>query len=123
MSERIIEPIRPTAVLAMSTDDRTYYTHLEDNPSGNSFFERLRTDAVDTQFIKDSDMMIAALPFSLPFVSKEIIASIGDVVLISNDRIGICLKNTAGSYVKIGSIRDVPDVDRLDVNLSLEWSE
>ena len=109
--------------MVMSTDDGTYYTHLEDNPSGKAFFERLRTEMVDTKFIRDSDMMIAALPFSLPIVPKEIIASIGDVVLISNDHLGICLENTAGSYVKIGSIRDVPDVDRLDVNLSLEWSE
>ena len=127
-----LESIRPTAQLVMEANGFILYPDLEDNPSAEELFRRLRPNALDlTLEDRDGAEKSGLLPWNLPFKGTEFDADLGDIFLRGENVVSICYGEGVKGTVRLARIR-YKDADEIAeilgcgdtaVSFWLEWSE
>ncbi len=124
--------VTPTAQLAMSVGDRTFYPELADNPSATALFSRLEKAVLDIHLEdRAGSEKHGRLPWSLPAGTAIFDAIPGDIVLRGEDEISVCYGEGVEGSAKLARIDYVSGEELMEalgdgavqVSFWLEWSE
>ena len=83
MTEEYMEAFTtPTATLVIEVNGKIYYAALEDNPSAEAFFEKLKTEPLEVDAHDYGNFeKVGDLPWTLPRSDEEITTEPGDIIL------------------------------------------
>ena len=124
--------MEPTAVLVVSSGNRTFSISLENNSSADAFYEKLKTGNVKLE-MKDYGNFekVGDLPWSLPTNDTSITTKPGDLILYQGNKITIYYDENTWDFTKLGTLdaseEDIREVfggeESIIADFYLEWTE
>ena len=133
MTEAYMEAFTtPTATLVIEVNGKIYYAALEDNPSAEAFFEKLKTEPLEVDAHDYGNFeKVGDLPWTLPRSDEEITTEPGDIILYQGNQITLYYDVNTWNFTRLARIGNVTREELLEVcgegdttlKFWLEWSE
>ncbi len=126
------EAVKPTAVLVMEVNGKTYYPELADNSSAEAFFDKLREGPLKLELHDYGNFeKVGSLPWELPENDEEITTVPGDIILYQGKQLSVYYDENTCSLTGLAKIKQVEKEELLavlgdgDVTVEfwLEWGE
>lgn len=121
------EAARPVPQFMAAVGDDVFLVDCEDNAAVGEMIELLSRKAITVDLAKSGDTLSAGeLPWNLPFEKAGISARAGDLLLIGENRLALCIGDGDIEGVKLGGIQSISDEQLAAakaVDLWVEWSE
>ena len=124
--------VRPTAVLAIEANGRTFYAVFEKNGSAEALKEKLSSEALTLELHDYGNFeKVGELPWELPRDDRQITTVPGDVILYQGNQITVYYDENTWNFTKLAHIGNVTKEELLKVfgsgnvtvTFSVEWGE
>ena len=126
--EAFAKAIQPVPVLVFSIGGDVFYGETADNTAGDVLMEYLGNSRMETEL---DEAGTGILPWTLPLDASEEPVSAGDLVLLSDDWVQLCLEDAEETSVPLAHIQSGSPEDwraafgagNVRFSLWIEWSE
>ncbi len=122
----------PVAVPVVMINDRYFTFELEDNPSADAFFKKLKQESLELELHDYGGFeKVGDLPWELPRNDGEITTQPGDIILYQGSQITIYYDENTWNLTRLGRIwidddenfKEVLGDGDVTAHFYLEWSE